>query len=63
MTHTFDFEVSLHYWLLWPTVRQRLLRQATKLPYLDETSLFHLKNMFNDCHRKASFIAVVVTTI
>ena len=20
MTHTFDFEVSLHYWLLWPTV-------------------------------------------
>jgi hypothetical protein len=22
MTHTFDFEVSLHYWLLWPTVRR-----------------------------------------
>ena len=20
MTHTFDSEVSLHYWLLWPTV-------------------------------------------
>jgi hypothetical protein len=24
MTHTFDFEVSLHSWLLWPTVRQPL---------------------------------------
>ena len=22
MTNTFDFEVSLHYWLLWPTVRR-----------------------------------------
>ena len=22
MTHTFDSEVSLHYWLLWPTVRR-----------------------------------------
>ena len=20
MTHTFDFEVSLHYWMLWPMV-------------------------------------------
>ena len=25
MTHTFDFEVSLHYWLLWPTVRRSIL--------------------------------------
>ena len=24
MTHTFDSEISLHYWLLWPTVRRRL---------------------------------------
>ena len=22
MTHAFDSEVSLHYWLLWPTVRR-----------------------------------------
>ena len=22
MTHTFDSDVSLHYWLLWPTVRR-----------------------------------------
>ena len=21
MTHTFDSEVSLHYWIIWPTVR------------------------------------------
>ena len=25
MTHTFDSEVSLHSWLLWPTVRQAVL--------------------------------------
>ena len=23
MTHVFDSEVSLHYWLLWPMVRRR----------------------------------------
>ena len=24
MTHKFDSEVSLHFWLLWPTVRRAL---------------------------------------
>jgi hypothetical protein len=35
MTHTFDFEVSLHYWLLWPTVRRRPRRAAAQgFPYI-----------------------------
>ena len=29
MTHTLDSEVSLHYWLLWPTVRHQTV--ATEL--------------------------------
>ena len=29
MAHTFDFEVSLHSWLIWPTVRRSLCRSRT----------------------------------
>ena len=32
MTHTFDSEVSLHFWSLWPTVRRRCDGAASCLP-------------------------------
>ena len=34
MTHTFDSEVSLHYWFLWPTV----VRALRKLWYANAYS-------------------------
>ena len=42
MAHTFDSEVSLHSWLLWPTVRLRALVQWGEIISGGSDSNFHL---------------------
>ena len=36
MTHTFDSEVSLHYWLLWPMVRQHCRRRLAGGNFIED---------------------------
>ena len=39
MTHTFDSEVSLHYWMVWPTVRLVSLIVYVYLAHLSQCQL------------------------
>ena len=48
MTHTFDSEVSLHSWLLWPTVRCRASRASGAIKKSGGESLFLLLDASSD---------------
>ena len=45
MTHTFDYEVSLYYWLLWPTVRHSEFEPDKAHITLAKTEIIYPKNV------------------
>ena len=53
MSHTFDSEVSLHYWMLWPTMWHP---QDITMP----STFQHLKAEVQGFHMKVSFVSLLL---